>query len=127
MAMSAARAGGVINRRRYRRAPVLLPASIVTMSAYQYLEVMNLSATGAKLRGTMMPAVSMSALFRLDKFQVLCKIVWATEDLCGVRFDEPIPPYLLAHFGKVGNIAQIGMLTPDEKQAAEEWTNGNAP
>jgi hypothetical protein len=113
-----------LNRRRSQRASVLLPASVVTMSAYQYFELINLSATGAKLRGSVTPAVGKPALFRLDRFQILCKVVWVKDDLCGLHFDELIPPRVLAHFRKVGSPAQVGMLTPDEKQAEEEWANG---
>jgi hypothetical protein len=76
------------NRRRSERASVLLPASVVTISAYQYFELVNLSATGAKLRGSAIPAIGKPALFRLSGLQVLCKVVWAKADLCGVHFDE---------------------------------------
>jgi hypothetical protein len=97
------------------------------MSAYQYLEVINLSATGAKLRGTSIPPMGKPALFRLDDYKVLCKVVWATDDLCGVRFDEPMPDRILAHFNKAGTTARIGLLTQEEEQAQEEWTKGNSP
>ena len=117
---------GFRNRRRAARASVLLPASVVTMSAYQYLEVVNLSPTGAKLRGPSYPEKGRTAMFRLDQFQVLCKVVWSKDDLCGVRFEEIISPRVLAHFRKAGNTAQVGMLTPDEAQAAEEWTGNPA-
>ena len=113
---------GFRNRRRAARASVLLPASIVTMSAYQYLEVVNLSPSGAKLRGPAHLEKGKTAMFRLDQYQVLCKVMWTKDDLCGVRFEELIPPRVLAHFRKAGNTAQVGMLTPDEAQAAEEWT-----
>jgi hypothetical protein len=96
----------------------------VTISAYQYFELVNLSATGAKLRGSAIPAVGKPALFRLSGLHVLCKVVWAKDDLCGVHFDERLPPRLFAHFCKVGSPAQVGMLTPDEQQAEEEWANG---
>lgn len=112
------------NRRRSPRASVLLPASVVTMTAYQFLDLVNLSASGAKLRGTMIPDVGKQAMFRLDQFQVLCKVVWATDDLCGVRFDEHIPPRVLAHFKDEGTV-RLGTLLPDEQQAVEEWTSGN--
>ena len=113
------RAGGMLNRRRSRRAPVALPASVVTMSAYQYLEVIDLSATGAKLRGSVIPMVGKTALFRLDEFQVLCKVVWANDETCGVRFDEPISPAVLAHFSKAGSTPRLGTLTTDEQPAGE--------
>src|SRR4028119_629075 len=112
---------GFSNRRRTERASVLLPASVVTMSAYQFFDLVNLSATGAKLRGPATPKLGKPALFRLDQFQTLCKVVWVKDDLCGVSFDELVPPRVLAHFRKVGSIVQLGLLTPDEKQAEQEW------
>ena len=115
------------NRRCVQRSSVLLPASVVTMSAYQFLEVVNLSASGAKLRGPAALEIGKPAMFRLDQFNVLCKIVWLKDDLCGVRFDEPIPQRVLAEFRKAGDTAQVGMLTPDEQLAAEEWTSAIAP
>lgn len=118
---------GFRNRRRAPRASVLLPASVVTMSAYQYLEVVNLSPSGAKLRGPVELQIGKPAMFRLDRFNVLCRIVWVKEDLCGVRFDELIPPRVLAEFKKAGNTAQVGMLTPDEQLAADEWNSAVAP
>ena len=127
MGVANRRTVGGLNRRRSQRASVLLPASVVTMSAYQYLELVNLSATGAKLRGSMTSAVGKAALFRLDGFEVLCRIVWQADELCGVRFDEPMSPLTLSQFRKAGNTAQIGMLTPDEQQAEEEWSNGRTP
>jgi hypothetical protein len=67
------------------------------------------------------------ALFRLDDYKVLCKVVWATDDLCGVRFDEPMPDRVLAQFNKAGSTARVGLLTQEEEQAQEEWTKGNTP
>jgi hypothetical protein len=115
---------GFRNRRRASRASVLLPASVVTMSAYQYLEVLNLSPSGAKLRGSPIPEIGKTAMFRLDGYQLLCKVVWAKDDLCGVRFDELMPPRVLQSFREAGSTAKLDMLTPAEQQAADEWNNG---
>lgn len=112
------------NRRRSPRASLLLPASVVTMSAYQYFDLVNLSATGAKLRGPDMPLIGKTALFRLDPFQALCRVMWVKDELCGIRFEELLSPTLLAHFRTVADTAQFGMRTPDEQQAKEEWTEG---
>ena len=109
-------AGG--NRRRSPRASVILPASVVTMSAYQYFDLVNLSATGAKLRGSTLPTIGKIALFRLDGFQVLCTVMWTADDLCGVKFHELIPPGVLKHFYAMGR-PTLEMLTPDEEQACQ--------
>lgn len=87
------------------------------MSAYQYFELVDLSATGAKLRGDTVPALGKSALFRLDGYQTLCKAVWAEAGQCGVRFDEIIPPPVLAQLRKAGTGANVGLRTSDEFQA----------
>ena len=63
---------GIRNRRRAPRASVLLPASVVTMSAYQYLEVVDLSPTGAKLRGSPRPDIGKTAMFRLEGIRECC-------------------------------------------------------
>ena len=99
---------GFSNRRRSPRASLILPASVVTMSAYLYFDLVNLSATGAKLRGSDVPEIGKTALFRLEPFQALCRVVWVSDELCGVRFEELLPPRLLAHFRKVGNTTQVG-------------------
>ncbi|WP_156029834.1 PilZ domain-containing protein [Sphingomonas sp. URHD0057] len=115
---------GFLNRRRAQRLPVLLPASVVTMSAYQYFDVIDLSATGAKLRGQAVPPFGRAALFRVDGFQTLCKIVWAVDGLCGVHFDELIPMRVLERFREAGTTAEVEMLAPSQDQP--ETARGNA-
>jgi hypothetical protein len=112
------------NRRRSPRAAVELPASVVTMSAYKFLEVVNLSPTGAKLRGPTPLEVGKSAMFRLEGLHLLCKVVWVRDDLCGIRFDEPIAPRLVAEFQEAGAAAQ-GTLTPEE-EPADVWADAIA-
>lgn len=114
---------GFRNRRRASRASVLLPASVVTMTAYRFLEVVNLSPSGAKLRGSPVPEVGKAAMFRLEGYQQLCKVVWAKQDLCGIRFDELMPARVLQDFRRAGTTAKLDMLTPAEQQAADEWNN----
>jgi len=126
MGMYGERAAGMLNRRRSKRASVVLPASVVTMSAYQYLEVVDLSATGAKLRGPVIPTVSKPALFRLHDFEVLCKVVWASDEMCGVRFDEPLMPRVLDHFNAAGTTARVGTLTTERAPEDETCIDGAA-
>jgi hypothetical protein len=103
-----------INRRRAPRAAVSLEASVVTISDYQYYEIVDLSATGAKMRGPPPPPLGKTALFRLDRFQALCRTVWAEGELCGVRFDELVPPGTLAQLRDSGSRAQVGVVAADE-------------
>ena len=108
-----------LNRRRSQRAAVVLPASVVTMSSYQYFELIDLSATGAKLRGHMVPPLGKTALFRIQTYQALCRVVWADNGVCGVRFDELIPARVLEDLRGAGTAVEVGLLTPDKHQPVE--------
>ena len=103
-------------RRRFRthRSLVRLPASVVTLSAYRYLEVMDISKRGAKLQGSKLPEVGSTALFRLGPLQAMCRVVWADSEQCGIQFDEPLEDALLARFQREGSDA-ILEARPDEQ------------
>lgn len=94
---------------------MLLSGSVVTISAYQFLEIVDLSGTGAKLRRSPMPKAGVTALFRLQEFSVLCRIVWVAGDQCGVHFEEPLRPALLQRFCREGSVAELGDLAPTEQ------------
>lgn len=111
-------------RRQWDRASILLNASVVTLSAYQYFDLVNLSVNGAKLRGPSLPPAGKTAMFRLEGYRTLCKIIWSDRELCGVRFDEPMPRWAFEHYCETGRITGAEMLTLDEQQAEEEWRNG---
>jgi hypothetical protein len=87
------------------------------MNAYQYFELIDLSATGAKLRGDAVPALGKTALFRLDGYQTLCKVVWAEAGQCGVHFDEIVPAAVLARFRAIGEHGNAGSRPADDGQA----------
>ena len=120
-----ARVNSIRGQRRAERASVLLPASIVTMSAYRFPELLNISKTGAKLRGEPLPPKGTTALFKAGTLNVLCRVVWARDGQCGVRFDESIPDGLLKSIQLQGVIA-VDMLTPDEQLVKDDWVEGNA-
>ena len=112
-----------LNRRRAPRAAVSLEASVVTMSEYIYFELVDLSATGAKMRGPAPPPLGKTALFRLGGFQTLCRVAWADGECCGVRFDEHIPPGVLAQFRDSGT-ATVGIRAADEPGSPGQHEKG---
>ncbi len=113
------------HRRRAERSSVLLPASVVTMSAYQYLDLINISKTGAKLRGERLPNHLATALFRIGSVTVLCRVVWVANDQCGVHFEEPLSAQMLSRISKEGNVAGL-CLTPEEERIEADWNTGKA-
>jgi hypothetical protein len=99
-----------INRRRSQRAAVSMPATVVTMSAYQYFEVLDLSATGCRLVGSALPPRGKTALFRLSGFEALCTVVWTKDEMCGVQFEEFVPPAVLKQLRDSGTMASLAVV-----------------
>src|SRR5690348_9280913 len=92
-------------RLRAQRTRVSMPASIVTMSAYRFGELADISQSGAKLRGEPLPPKGCIGLLRVGGLEVLCRVIWAKDDQCGVRFEEPVAPALLKQIERDGTIA----------------------
>lgn len=88
---------GLSHRRRVRpeRVRVSIEAAIVTMSAYQFPELADLSPGGAKLKGETLPVRGVTALLRAGGLEVLCRVVWVRDGYCGVRFEEIVAPKVL--------------------------------
>jgi len=80
---------------RAERVRVSMPAPVVTMSAYQFPELADISASGAKLRGAPLPPAGATVLLRAGPLEVLGRIVWVKAEECGVRFEEAVPPATL--------------------------------
>jgi len=99
------------SRVRAQRATVSLPASVTTMSAYQYPELADISQTGAKLRGSPLPPKGTAALLRAGALEVLCRVVWVRDEECGIRFDEAVSPKILKQVQLDGAVAleTVGM------------------
>lgn len=101
---------------RAPRARVLLPAAVVTMSAYQFPELVDISHAGAKLRGSPLPPQGSTALLRVGALEVLCRVMWAGDDECGVRFDEAVSPRMLKQVELDGAVA-LELVAPDRTQS----------
>jgi len=89
---------------------VSLPATVVTMKDYKYLDVVDISATGGKLRGEALPEMGKTALFRLNGYETLCKVIWVDGDACGVKFEELLAPRVLKHFHDLGQQASLRIV-----------------
>ena len=105
--------GSRTGRARAARASVLLPASVVTMNAYQFPELLDISQTGAKLRGPSLPPVNTTGLLRVGSFQALCRVVWVADERCGVRFEELVSPKTLKEV-QLGGADAVDEMGPSD-------------
>jgi hypothetical protein len=97
---------------------VSLAASVVTLNAYQYPELADISQTGAKLKGPSLPAKGTTALLRVTGVEILCRVIWVKGDQCGLRFEESVSPKVLKRIQLDGAVAldTIDLIEPTEVQ-----------
>lgn len=77
-------------RRSMPRAQAPLVA-VLSMSAGDHrVALVDISRTGARLRGKLLPDVGQLGIFVADKIKVAAEIVWRDTGSCAVEFDTPI-------------------------------------
>jgi len=74
--------------RRSNRSPVLLSAKIDVGGAEVAVILRNLSAEGALIEGSTLPAEGAPTLFRRNELCVTGQIVWVEGRYAGLRFDR---------------------------------------
>ena len=120
------RVDGVGGRRHTPRRPILLSASLESISDYRQIELIDISATGAKVRGTDLPDCGSDVLLKVGCVEAFSEVVWVSENLRGLHFDEPVEKLLLDRLGREGHILGSDQLTLEERTALEHWKSGHA-
>jgi hypothetical protein len=87
-------------RRASEREPVVLAGSAFGLGRSRSIIVSDLSAGGARLDARDMPAPGDDVLVRVGPFDGLARVMWRTDDKCGVEFDEPLPDYMMVAMKK---------------------------
>ena len=82
-------------RRTSQREEVVLAGSAYGLGRSRSIIVSDLSLEGARLDARDMPAPGDDVLVIVGPFDGLAKVVWRTDDRCGVEFDEALPDYML--------------------------------
>lgn len=65
-------------------------AVLATGAAHHSAELIDLSRTGARLKGTTFPEKGVDLIFHAGKVRARGKVIWVDGDQCGVAFDTPI-------------------------------------
>lgn len=82
----------MIGRRGASRLKISLPAKLETISGGHPAEIRDLSETGAKIRLGIAPRVAADVVLKLWSIEAFSQVVWAADDLVGLKFDEPLSP-----------------------------------
>jgi hypothetical protein len=77
-------------RRSVPRAPAPLIAVLSSGTDHHAAELIDLSRTGARLKGPTFPGEGAELLFQAGKVRAAGEVIWIDGDQCGVEFDTPI-------------------------------------
>jgi len=77
-------------RRSVPRTEAALIAVLSTSAADHPAELIDVSRTGARLTGKLLPGVGEEVTFTAESVTVAASVVWCMSDACAVEFDTPI-------------------------------------
>lgn len=83
-------------RRHEAREEVALAGSALALGCSRSIVISDLSPDGAQIDGRDMPPPGEDMLMIAGSQDAFAKIVWRTDNKCGIRFDETIGPENLA-------------------------------
>ena len=113
----------LIERRASRRTRATCAASLRTLTNEIFGHLWDLSETGARISVPTPPPVGESALLKWGTERVMCRIVWTEHDICGLEFEKPIDPVVVAASARLLGIieqptAAIGNIPVGRKRSA---------
>lgn len=111
-------------RRQAHRSLADLPALVTTVARAQPVVLMNVSATGARLRGGDLPDTGGDLMLKIDRTEVFGTVQWKREDLCGVAFDQPLRDPQVEQLRSEASRARLTKLSPEERLAMQDWAVG---
>src|SRR5688500_6400458 len=73
--------------RRAVREEIMVRAGMMTTTASVGVDLLDLSKSGARLRGDNLPDPGQEVIVLLGRLEAFGSIAWRDEDQCGVQFD----------------------------------------
>lgn len=111
-------------RRSAARMDVPLVAVVTTLHESRSAIVVDVSATGAKLRGTNLPKSAEDLFLTVEGIVVFGTVAWEENDERGVAFDAPLAPRDEALLKR--KVDEARGLPPELKAAFDDWAVGFA-
>jgi hypothetical protein len=102
-------------------APLLAVYKTVTQS--HEVVLVDVSNTGARLRGPQIPEVKDELFVSIGTIKAFGKVAWVDQPEFGVAFDPPLPAEILEALREQVN--KGAGLSPEEKAAIDVWVLGS--
>lgn len=106
------------------RSKVSLPGNLVTPAKSQSVVLVDVSATGAKISGSNLPAVGDFVRLSIGNSVAFGAVAWREGEECGLAFDHRLTDAEVSEFRQVAAEAQRLGLSPDMVRAKADWNNG---
>ena len=82
-------------RRGAARSRIDCPVRLHLMVGVRAGSLWDLSETGARIQLDQPPKVGAEALLKWQTYEAFCRVVWVTDDMCGIAFDRPLSSAML--------------------------------
>lgn len=122
MSLFGKRDGG--GRRSAGRSATLLPARLTTTTTSYPAYLLDVSASGARVRGIGLPANGEELVFAAERTQAFARICWSDGEERGLLFEERLSPEQLGLLQAEAQSAKLMGLSPDQKLAMQDWEQG---
>ncbi|WP_205481575.1 PilZ domain-containing protein [Sphingomonas arenae] len=109
-------------RRKARRIGAPLLGHYTTVLKRRSIVLVDLSCTGARIRGNDLPALDEELVVHAEGLSAFGAVAWSDADECGIRFDLPLDA---TEVEKVREKAPRGM-SPQARAAFDDWNLGVA-
>jgi PilZ domain-containing protein len=113
-------------RRSAARTIALLSVVVTTLARSQTAVLVDVSSTGARLRGPDLPEPGDDLFIKVERTEKFATVAWSREDECGIEFDGPITDLEVEELRRTAAAASLMRLTPEERLAMEDWVLGPA-
>ena len=114
-------AGG--GRRAAQRSPAPVLALLSTVGHDYHVALEDVSRTGARFCAPSLPSEGESVILKADRVRVFGRVMWTSDQRCGVSFDTPIAEDSVK---ELRPDAQAAGLTAQERSLANDWETGTA-
>lgn len=110
-------------RRGAQRSPAPVLALLSTVGHDYHVALEDVSRTGARFCAPLLPSEGESVILRADRVRVFGRVMWTSDQRCGVSFDAPIAETAVK---ELRPDAQVTGLSAEERSLAEQWEAGPA-
>jgi hypothetical protein len=115
-------------RRGASREPLPLAAVVSRVEPRQSAVLVDLSSSGARLRGPGLPPVGEAVSVNVEGMRALGIVAWAEDELCGVAFDAPLSRFEIDRLRRDATAASatatLGFGGVEEKLSVDDWISG---